>query len=252
MIQGFHSAAMGSKAQQRRIESIADNVANVNTTGFKSTRLDFKDAIYATMKKQVEGQDGNLELGHGVLVSSTTKYFRSGSIQNTDNPLDFAINGDAFFTTVDAFGEVKYSRNGSFSISAEANGNFLVNGNGEYVLSSNGNRINLGANPELVTATADGTISVDGQQIARLGMAKFANVDGLEGVGQTSFVPTVASGAAQVADNYSLRQGAVESSNVDMADEMSRLIRTQRAFSLAGKGITTADEMESIANNMRR
>lgn len=252
MIQGFYSAAMGSKAQQQRIDTIADNVANVNTSGFKGTRMDFKDALYSTMKKQVEGQDGNMELGHGVLVSSTTRYFRSGSLQNTGNQLDFALQGEGFFTTLDSYGQVKYTRNGAFSVSAEADGNYLVTGNGEYVLAEDGNRINLGTDVQSVTVDPDGTISADGQRVGKLALATFANIDGLAGAGQTSFVPTEASGPALVATGVSVQNGTLESSNVDMADEMSRLIRTQRAFQLAGKGITTADEMESVANNMRR
>lgn len=255
MIQGFYSAAMGSKAQQRRLDTIADNVANVNTVGFKSTRMDFKDAMYSTMKKQVEGQDGNLELGHGVLTANTKKYYHTGSMKQTGEPLDMAIQGEGFFTVVSQGGELRYTRNGAFSVSEEAAGNFLVTGNGEYVMDTNGQRIDIpaGTKGEEITVTADGTLRINSNPVATMNIVTFDNMEGLEATGQTSFIATEVSGQPRrVGTEANVGQGILESSNVEMAKEISTLIRTQRAFQLAGKGITTADEMESIANNMRR
>lgn len=254
MIQGFYTASVGSKAQQSRLDTIADNVANVNTAGFKSTRMDFKDAIYSTMKKQVEGQDGNLELGHGVLTSATKRYYGSGNLQGTGDPLDFAIQGEGFFTIAGSDGQRRYTRNGGFVLSQEAGMNYLATGSGEYVLDTNGNRIAIpqDTKAEQLTVGTDGTIYAANVPVARLGIATFDNLDGLSAAGDTSYVPTAASGPARQANEAKVQNQTLESSNVDMSDEMSRLIRTQRAFQLAGRGITTCDEMESIANNMRR
>lgn len=254
MIQGFYTASMGSKSQQQRLDTIADNVANVNTTGFKSSRMDFKDAMYSTMKKQVEGQDGNLELGHGVLVSATKRYFNTGSLQTTGDALDFAIQGDGFFTVAGSDGQRHYTRNGAFVLTEEATGNYLANGNGEYVLDVNGNRIAIpaGIKAEELGVRTDGTLHVNGEPIAQMNIAAFDNNDGLSAVGSTSFVPTDASGPARRAENPGVINQTIEASNVDMSTELTDMIRTQRAFQLAGRGITTCDEMESIANNMRR
>lgn len=255
MIQGLHSAAMGVNAQMRRIDTIADNLANVSTTGFKSTRVDFKDAIYSQIKLQEESQIGNnLEMGHGTLVSATKRYFTQGSFQNTGNLTDFAIQGDAFFTVGDLNGNVRYTRNGSFMVSTEADGEYLVVSSGEYVLDTNGNRIRLDGKLEHLSVNADGDISIDGNNMGRLGMVTFTNNAGLLGDGQSSFIPSESSGQPMAAQpgSYAIQQGMVEMSNVDTAEEMTRLIRTQRALQLSSRGITTADEMESIANNMRR
>lgn len=254
MIQGFYTASVGSRAQQNRIDTIADNVANVNTTGFKSTRMDFKDAMYSTMKKQVEGQEGNLELGHGVLTAATKRYFNTGSMQTTNDPLDFAIQGDGFFAVAGSDGRTHYTRNGGFVLSTENGTDYLATGNGDYVLDVNGNRIAIPKEMDgsKLGVADNGTIYIGDTPIAQLAIASFDNNDGLEAVGSTSFVPTEASGPARQAQGITVKNGTLEASNVDMSDEMTRLIRGQRAFQLAGRGITTCDDMESIANNMRR
>lgn len=173
----------------------------------------------------------------------------------TGRQLDVAIEGEGFFELRDMDGELLYTRNGSFNISAEADGAYLVNGDGLYVMDSNGARIRLPDDAENITIGLDGRISfmADGEEAEiRLGVYTFRNIMGLVSVGGSNYAESVASGERIVAEDAVLRQGTIEGSNVNLAEEMTRMIRTQRAFQLASRALTTADEMDGIANNMRR
>ena len=256
-------AATGLHNQQRRLDTIAHNVANVNTVAFKNSRLDFKDALYTAgiVPARARTPEGNQQKGHGVMTAGIKKDFVMGSLQTTDRQLDLAIEGEGFFALRDVSGDTIYTRNGSFNLSVEEDGVYLVNGNGYYVLDTNGDRIMIPAFTESISVKSNGSITFmsGGEELPGededpiiLGLYTFRNLMGLLSIGDSNYAESVASDVPVAAQEASIRQGVLEMSNVSLADEMTRMIRTQRAFSLASRALTTADEMEGIANNMKR
>jgi flagellar basal-body rod protein FlgG len=253
-------AASGLRHQQLRIDTIAHNVSNTNTHGYKNARLDFKDSLYVAgiTPGPARSLEESQQKGHGLLVAGITRDFKPGHLERTERELDFAIEGEGFFSVSALNGDVVYTRGGSFHRSVEANGTFLVDGHGLYVLNENGGRVQIPPETSKFETNVDGTIffidmndNILGTE--RLGIFTFRNIKGLEAVGNGTFAPTPAAGERfQVNDNVTVRQRVLEGSNTNLSEEMTRLIRTQRAFQLASRALTTADEMQGIANNMRR
>jgi flagellar basal-body rod protein FlgG len=258
MFQSLGNAAAALRHQQTRLDTVAHNISNINTVAFKSSRKDFQTALYATghTPGPARTPDGNQQRGHGTVLAGITMDFRQGFIQVTGINLDFALQGEGFFSVGDLDGNVFYTRNGNFMISAEAGGNFLVNGEGLYVLDPNGMRIQVPDNTRSIDVGIDGAINfalTTGENISSaLGVFTFRNLKGLESAGGSLFVATEASGGRTVPAGTIVRQGALEGSNVELAEEMTRMIRAQRAFQLASRALSTADEMEGIASQMRR
>ncbi|MCL2495913.1 MAG: flagellar hook-basal body protein [Clostridiales bacterium] len=257
MFEAILTAASGISGQQRRIDTIADNVANVNTAGFRASRLNFKDALYVAGRYAYADEAANQQKGHGLMTASISRVFSSGSFIATERNLDFAIEGEGFFEIMSADGSVFYTRAGNFYLSDIGGEQYLVNGSGNLVLDDEGAPIilpdwaaavNIGYEGQLVF-----TNNVDRQMEAGfLALYDFINADGLSSLGGCNYVPTAASGEPMKAERCHVRQGVLENSNVDMGQEMTRLIRAQRAFSFASRALTTADDMEGIANNLRR
>ncbi len=255
MIQAFNSGASGLRAQQMRMDVIANNVANVDTTAYKAVRMDFQDALYQAMLRPVQPQDQlNLQLGHGVSVGATTRMPVKGVMQVTGRALDFYLDdGGAFFAVQDSAGNTFYTRDGSFQFSSEPDDNYLVTGDGNYVLNPNGERIFISEKDAEVVVNPDGVILMrDGAEYGTIGTHTFANPEGLTAVGRNLFAVSDNSGPAVAAQAPSVKQGVLEASNVDMGEEMTRLIRAQRAYQFSARVVSTADEMEGLANNMRR
>ncbi len=255
MIQALYTGASGLSASQRNVDVISHNMANVNTLSFKAKRLGFKDALYQAMVAPIEtGND--LQLGHGVLPSSVTSNFSIGSAEHTGQPLDFMILNDGFFAVLDGAGQTRYTRNGSFRVSADADGNFLVNENGNYLLQPDGTRVELFGTIEEFQTLDNGSYSYvlpdTGEVVTgQIGVFSFPNNNGLVSMGNNEYTASDASGAATVVEQSQIRQKTLETSNVDLGTEMARLVRAQRAMQLASRIVTTADEMESMANNIR-
>jgi len=253
-------AASGLRHQQQRIDTIAHNIANANTHGYKNARLDFKDSLYTAgiTPGPPRSPEESQQKGHGVLVAAITRDFKPGFMERTHRDLDFAIEGEGFFSVSDYDGTVVYNRDGVFHRSDEPNGIFLVNGQGLYILDEDGERIQIPPETFRVESNTDGTLlffNMNNELIddVRLGIFSFRNLHGLTAIGNGNFAQTPASGERiQVNDAITLRQGVLEGSNINMSEEMTRVIRTQRAFQLASRALTTADEMQGIANNMRR
>jgi len=251
-------AASGLRNQQLRIDTIASNVANVNTNGYKNARLDFKDSLYTAgfAPSPARSINENIQKGHGVLTGGITRDFKPGIIQRTDRELDFGIEGEGFFSLALPDGSTVYTRGGNFNLSAEVDGTYLVSSNGYYVLNDVGGRIMIPPNTDSIEVYDSGLVqfrssdNIIGQ--TNLGMFTFRNLKGLEAVGDGNYIPTAIAGERIVADRAIIRQGTLEGSNVNLAEEMTRLIRAQRAFQLSSRALTTADEMQGIANNMRR
>jgi flagellar basal-body rod protein FlgG len=250
-MQSFYTAASGLNGQQMRLDTIAANIANSNTPGYKSTRVDFKDALYTTMENPTGANEAvNLEAGTGIVISATTTDFTDGALISTGQPLDFAITGEGFFTVQNENGETLYTRNGSFGISPIDGENYLVTSQGYFVLDSDGNRITIPEGVSDLSVTGAGVMYDAEGEFGRLGLVNFSNPDGLDPVGDTCFRATEASGLAEAGDNIAVMQGSIEGSNVNLASELTLLIRSQRAYSLASRALQTADDMEGLANNM--
>ncbi|MCL2146289.1 MAG: flagellar basal-body rod protein FlgG [Synergistaceae bacterium] len=266
MMRSLWTAASGMKAQQFNVDVIANNLANVNTVGYKRDRVEFHDLIYETMRRayvmEDQGRPVNLQVGHGVVPVATTKLFRTGSFERTDNYLDIAIQGDSFYVVRAADGSDLYTRDGSFKLSLTANGMMLTTSDGLPVLDDGGNEIYINVDPARLIVSTNGELAYtnnDGETEYlgyRIQLVKFQNRNGLETVGDNFYVQTSASGEALPDDEYGrqslLRQGYLEMSNVNIADEMVNLIVAQRAYEINSKCITTSDDMLGIANNLKR
>lgn len=254
-------AKTGLDAQQTRMSSISNNLANVNTTGFKKDRVKFEDLVYQNIR-QAGGQanqdallPSGLSLGTGVRVVSTEKMHTQGNIIQTGNALDVAIEGRGFFQIMQPDGGIAYTRNGSFQVDEQGQ---LVTSGGLQVDPA----IMIPENAQSVTIGSDGTVTatIPGQadpvQVGQLQLADFINAAGLQPIGQNLYVETAASGAPQIAtpglDGVgTVIQGALESSNVNIAEELVNMIETQRAFETNTKAISTTDQMlQFVTNNV--
>ena len=262
MIPALYSASSGMQAQQLNLDTIANNLANVNTTGFKKTRVDFQDLLYQTFRAPgLQGTQGTIiptgiQVGLGARPIATQRIFSQGDFQQTENPLDLVIEGDGFFQVQKADGTVAYTRAGAFKKDGTGR---LVTSDGS-ILTPN---IVIPADAKNVTIGSDGTVSAtlaSGTQTANIGtlqLAQFVNPGGLLSVGRNLFVPTAASGSAVVGNPGTngfgtLSQGFLELANVKVVDEMVNMITSQRAYEANSKAIQTADEMLSISNSLRR
>ena len=252
-------AKTGLDAQQTRMNVISNNLANVNTTGFKRDRAVFEDLLYQNIR-QAGGQTGadtqaatGFQLGTGVRVLATEKIVAQGNMQTTENSLDIAIAGDGYFQVAQPDGTIAYTRDGNFNLD---NAGQIVTGSGQLLQPA----ITVPANASSVTIGQDGTVSVElqagggAQVLGQLQLARFINSAGLQAMGQNLLKETPASGAPQVgipgADGIGvLMQGALEASNVNVVEEMVSMIETQRAYEINSKAISTVDGMLQYLNN---
>lgn len=259
------TAASGMKAQQLNIDTISNNLANVNTTSYKKQRVEFKDLLYATLGRadlnDGVGKPVNLQVGHGVMPVATSRNFLTGSMERTESPLDVAINGDGFFAIEGPNGELLYTRDGNFKLSVEDTDRTLVTSDGYFVLSDFDDVIVFDENMSEINIASDGLITAKNQEgeiveVGRLKLVKFINPEGLEAVGKNFYKTTVASGeeiAMEGEERTSeILQQYLETSNVQLVDEMVRMITAQRAYEINSKAIQTSDEMLGIANNLKR
>ena len=252
-------AKTGLDAQQTRMSVISNNLANVNTTGFKRDRATFEDMLYQNLRQpgaQV-GADAQaptgLMLGTGVRIVSTEKTHTQGSLVTTKNALDMAVQGDGFFQISQPDGTIAYSRDGSFKLSATGQ---LVTANGAPLQPA----INIPPNVASISIGQDGTVSVEtaagggAQVLGQIQIARFSNPAGLQAIGQNMLKETTASGAPVVSQPGQtgagqLMQGALEASNVNVVEEMVNMIETQRAYEINSKAISAVDGMLRFLNN---
>ncbi len=259
MFEAVFIAKTGITSQQQRIDTIADNIANVNTAGYKSSRLNFQDALFEAGGYPYADETLNTQKGHGALPLSVSRSFAAGPLVESGRELDFALEGDGFFEVENDAGENFFTKNGQFFLTPGDDEQFLVNSNGHFILDKDGERIAFPADTQDISIGSKGQILYTTPEISfadaeeiEISIRTFTNPGGLEALGNSYFGATVASGESIEAENYALRQGVLESSNVNLSVEFTNMIRAQRAFSLASRALTTADEMEGIANNMRR
>lgn len=258
MIQSLYTGMHGLLAQQRNIDTIGNNVANIGTTGYKKSRLDFRDALYQKMLSPTEnGPEVNLQRGAGVIPYQSLRDFAQGARMETGRNLDVSLETQGFFAVRSPNGDVQYTRNGAFYVSVEATGDFLVDAKGNRVLDSVGNPVVLqGTAADMVigqtgaiTFTAAGGDNVSAPN--GLGVVDFDNRSGLTDLGDGYYAASDNAGAPAVKTDAIVKQGGLEASNVDYAEESVRLIRSQRAYQLASRCVTTADQMAQICNSIR-
>jgi len=262
MLRSLWSASSGMRAQQLNMDTISNNLANVNTSGFKKSRVSFQDLMYQTLRQagtpnsQGSQVPTSIEVGHGVRPAATQKLFGQGPLQSTENPLDLAIEGKGFFQVSLPDGSTGYTRDGSFKL--DSNGQ-VVTSDG-YLLQP---VINIPASAKEIMINEEGMVSYlepgndEPQDAGQIELVNFSNPAGLTSMGQNIFKATAASGEAMLGipaqDGYgSIAQKFLESSNVKVVEEMVDMIAAQRAYEINSKAIKASDEMLQQANSLRR
>lgn len=271
MVRSLWSAATGMIAQQTAVDTIANNISNINTTGYKTNQNEFKSLLYQELQTRTSSASGenkpiSSQVGLGVRNSSITTIFTQGNFYETSNNFGFAIDGDGFFAVKAGDGNTYYTRNGNFNLATNGNGLTLCDSEGNPVLDTTGKTITFNRN---MTAS-NISVSGDGEFFypdetgnpkslnVRIGLYQFNNPSGLEKQDSNMYKVTAASGnamneaTAQNVRKSSIAQGYLEGSNVKLADEMVNLIVAQRAYEANSKAITTSDTMMEEANNLKR
>lgn len=262
MIRSLFSAATGMEAQKLNIDVIANNLANVNTVGYKKARADFQELIYQSIKTpgaiSAEGAQvpTGIQIGLGVKPVAVQKLFDQGDFVHTGNPLDFVIEGEGFFQISMPDGTVAYSRSGAFKLDNEGR---IVNSDG-YPIEPG---ITVPANTLSTNVSSDGKISVIQAgstapvEIGQIELARFINPGGLKAIGKNLFISTDSSGESTTGNPSSeglgtINQGFIELSNVNVVQEMVNMIISQRAYEINSKAVQASDEMLQTANNLKR
>ncbi|KAA8981989.1 MULTISPECIES: flagellar basal-body rod protein FlgG [Gammaproteobacteria] len=251
----------GLAAQDKQLSTISNNLANVNTTGFKRDRANFQDLMYQTerqpggLSSQNTELPSGLQLGTGVRVAATSKEHTQGDMKVTDQSLDLAIDGDGFFQVLKPDGEIAYTRNGEFQLNSEGD-----------IVTPNGNplepNINVPEDATSVTIGRDGTVSAkianepEPQQLGQIELADFVNPQGLQAIGSNLYQETAASGDPLIGEAGidgigTIEQGMLEGSNVEVVEEMVNMITTQRAYEMNSKVVSSSDQMlQFITQNL--
>ena len=255
----MHVAKTGLNAQQVRMQIISNNLANVNTNGFKKDRANFESLLYQVIKSSGAQTSVDTELtsgfsvGTGVSIVNANKLHSQGSIVSTDNSLDLAIDGGGFFQVLLPDGQIVYTRNGAFSRNDEG----VMTTNSGFIIQP---EIAIPAEATKINVSADGIVSVqvpgqvEAQEVGQLQLADFQNRRGLQPIGENFYVETVASGPPILENPFAagfgkLVQGSLEASNVNVVQELVDMIETQRAYEVNSKAITSVDEMLRFVNS---
>ncbi|MBF0361828.1 MAG: flagellar basal-body rod protein FlgG [Oligoflexia bacterium] len=261
MLRALNTAATGMAAQDANINTIANNIANVNTTGFKKGRTEFEDLLYQTVQEAGGRSSANsihnvgTQIGSGAKVSATRKINSMGSVNRTENPLDLMINGEGYFGIISPSNEVKYTRDGSFNVDNQGS---IVTRSGHKLFPG----ITIPPNTTSINISTDGKVDIytknqiGPQNVGTIPVFTFINPAGLRSEGGNLLGQTVASGEAvqgigSKENAGSIEQGALESSNVSVMNEMTDMIRAQRAYEMNAKVLGVADSMLQTVNNIK-
>jgi len=262
MLRSLWTAASGMQAQALNIDVISNNLANVNTAGFKRSRTDFQDLLYENVRTPGAASSSDTEvptgiqIGHGTRPAAVQRIFIEGSLQHTKNELDMAIEGDGFFQILQPNGEVAYTRSGAFKMDSDGR---MVTSDG-FLLEP---EISIPSDSRAISIGTDGTVSVlqsgsnEPTEVGTIELVKFINPSGLNGIGRNLYLENSASGDPVIGtagtDGFgSISQGYIEMSNVSVVDEMVNMIAAQRAYEISSKSIQASDDMLQMANNLKR
>ncbi|KAF0171843.1 MAG: flagellar basal-body rod protein FlgG [Limisphaerales bacterium] len=260
MLRALYSSSAGMQSQQVNLDVIANNLANVNTSGYKKTKIEFQDLLYQNVRNAgAESGAGNqvptgLQVGHGSRVVATSKIFTTGELSATGERLDVAIQGDGFYEVQLPDGSRAYTRDGALKTASDGR---IVTSDGLPVqggwqpVQPGTTAINISANGEVTTTGSSG------KQTFKVQLVRFNNPSGLEAMGRNLYRETTASGTAETGNPGengfgTLQQGYLELSNVKVVEEMVNLIIAQRAYEINSKAVQAADEMMQMSNNLRR
>ena len=260
MVRSLYSSASGMEAQQANLDVIANNLANVNTTGFKRSKIEFQDLLYETTRQPGAEQGSGTQLptgiqvGHGSRVVATSKVFTEGELTQTGEQLDLAINGDGFFQVQMPDGTLAYTRDGALKRSSTGQvttSDGLPLQGGFQPIAAGTTGITISNNGEVTTTSSSGTTNFQVQ------LVRFTNPAGLNSIGGNLYTESLASGTPETGtpgeNGYgSLQQGYLEMSNVKVVQEMVNMIEAQRAYEVNSKSVQSADEMMQESNNLRR
>jgi flagellar basal-body rod protein FlgG len=257
----LQTAALGMNTQQTRVDNIANNLANANTTGFKRSRAVFQDLLYQNVQADGAGEEtgaepAELQMGHGSTTVSTMRNFSQGGFTETGNSLNMAINGEGFFQVRRPDGSLAYTRDGTFTLSSEGN---IVTQTGMQVEPN----INIPPDAMEIDVNKEGVVSARLQgesemvELGQIELARFSNENGLRAVGGNLYERTEASGEPFLGapgrnGMGTVRQGFLEKGNVEVVKEMTSLIQAQRTYELNSKMVKTSDNMMQTANNVKR
>lgn len=261
MILSLYSAASGMDAQQVNLDTISNNIANVNTSGFKRSKVEFQDLLYQD-RRQAGGQTAtggtvptSVAVGNGTRVVSTSRVFTQGQLTQTGEEMDVAINGGGFFQVEADDGSTLYTRDGSFKRSSTGE---IVNADGKVLtglgtIPTEAVSLYVGPNGQITYTMSDGTTQQGGQ----IQLARFANAGGMRAMGGNLFQQTEASGQAEIGTPGdtgfgTIEQGYLEMSNVNVVQEMVNMIVAQRAYEINSKAIQSSDSMLGIVNQLKR
>ena len=260
MLRALQTASTGMEAQQMNLNTIANNLANVNTTGFKKNKIEFQDMLYE--KKRTVGAEegaGNLvpagvEVGNGARVASTAKIYTQGQVSQTGEKMDVAVQGDGFFEVLRPDGTTAYTRDGGFKVASDGR-----------VVTNDGLPVQSGFQPipvdaQSVNISTNGNVTIQtpgGSQTFQIQLVRFNNPAGLRSMGGNLLEETPSSGTPTLgtpaeAGFGSILQGYLETSNVNVAEEMVNMILAQRAYEVNSKAIQTSDQMMELTNNLKR
>lgn len=260
MIRALYSSAAGMQAQQMNLDVIANNLANVNTTGYKRSKIEFQELLYQTTRTAgADAGGGNtvptgLQLGHGARPVATSRVFTAGELSQTGHNLDLAIQGDGFFEVQLPDGTAAYTRDGALKQAADGR---ITTSDG-LVLQGGFQPVPAGTKTITISSTGEVTTSgASGSQSYRVQLVRFANPAGLDSAGRNLYRESPASGTPELgnpgeAGFGELQQGYLELSNVKVVEEMVNLIVAQRAYEVNSKAVQAADEMMQQSNNLRR
>jgi flagellar basal-body rod protein FlgG len=242
MLEGLYSAAAGMAAQQEQLSAISNDLANVSTTGYKSERVAFRDLLYNKLEQAGTVTTAGAGAGAEVIGRSQSP----GSLQQTGNPLDLAIDGEGYFEVKRPGGQLALTRNGTFGVDGSGT---ITNAEGNPLVPPI--KLPAGVSASDLSIASDGTVSAGKQTLGQIKLVTVAAPDHMLADGSGAMTPTAASGAPQAATGAKIKQGMLEGSNVDVAKEMALMVSTQRNYQLTSTAIQTQSQMMSIANQLR-